>query len=124
VVDHTIYKVLSPLETQNRRSSTSIYIKWTLNLENHSFALVVRTELDAFTVRNGKTNSVCIRKLNHVPLNAGDYWAKVDSRLGAVLANEVRKNSYIVGRWTVEALLSDADWLHLGFCWSRRTKKY
>lgn len=92
VVDHSKVKVLSPT-LENAPSVASIYRKFALNCEQQRVHVVIQMEQDTLTIQNGNTSSVCILTLNHVPLNSGDYWSKLDLQLGAVLANEVHKNS-------------------------------
>jgi translation initiation factor 3 subunit D len=47
---------------------------------------------------------------------------KIDSQRGAVLANELKNNSFKLAKWTAQSLLSGADQMKIGFC-SRVTPK-
>ena len=44
-----------------------------------------------------------------------NWRAKLDSQRGAVLANELRNNAWKMARWTVEALLAEAQQIKLGY---------
>lgn len=47
---------------------------------------------------------------------------KIDSQRGAVLANELKNNSFKLAKWTAQSLLAGADQMKIGFC-SRSTPK-
>ena len=40
----------------------------------------------------------------------------MDSQRGAVLANELKNNSFKLAKWTAQSLLSGADQMKIGFC--------
>ena len=44
-----------------------------------------------------------------------DWRQKLDSQRGAVLANELKNNSNKLAKWTVQALLSNADLIKFGY---------
>ena len=46
----------------------------------------------------------------------------MDSQRGAVLANELKNNSFKLAKWTAQSLLSGADQMKIGFC-SRKEPK-
>jgi translation initiation factor 3 subunit D len=41
---------------------------------------------------------------------------KIDSQRGAVLANELKNNSFKLAKWTAQSLLAGADQMKIGFC--------
>jgi translation initiation factor 3 subunit D len=47
---------------------------------------------------------------------------KIDQQRGAVLANELKNNSFKLAKWTAQSLLSGADQMKIGFC-SRSSPK-
>lgn len=46
--------------------------------------------------------------------NGVDWRQKLDSQRGAVLATELKNNSYKLARWTCCALLAGSEYLKLG----------
>ena len=49
--------------------------------------------------------------------NVGPSWRdKIDSQRGAVLANELKNNSFKLAKWTAQSLLAGADQMKIGFC--------
>jgi translation initiation factor 3 subunit D len=41
---------------------------------------------------------------------------KIDSQRGAVLANELKNNSFKLAKWTAQSLIAGADQMKIGFC--------
>jgi translation initiation factor 3 subunit D len=41
---------------------------------------------------------------------------KIDSQRGAVLANELKNNSFKLAKWTAQSILAGADQMKIGFC--------
>ncbi|KNE70675.1 hypothetical protein AMAG_15432 [Allomyces macrogynus ATCC 38327] len=98
-------------------SAAFVYRKFILG---DALELVVRTELDAVTDVAGTKKTMALRALNQVPgLNSGagalDWRKALDAQRGAVVATEVRNNANKVARWTLQALLADADVLKIGY---------
>lgn len=53
-----------------------------------------------------------LRPLQHC--NGVDWRQKLDSQRGAVLATELKNNSYKLARWTCCAMLAGSEYLKLG----------
>jgi translation initiation factor 3 subunit D len=43
-----------------------------------------------------------------------DWRTKIDNQRGAVLASELKSNSYKLARWTVSAILAGSDQIKFG----------
>ena len=57
------------------------------------------------------------------PLSGGIDWRqKLDSQRGAVLATELKNNSNKLAKWTLQAMLSGADLIKLGYVSRVNTK--
>lgn len=51
-------------------------------------------------------------------------WKKIlESQRGSVLANELKNNSFKLGRWTAEAILSGCDVMKIGYVTRRSAKE-
>lgn len=50
----------------------------------------------------------------HQYCNGVDWRQKLDSQRGAVLATELKNNSYKLARWTCCAMLAGSEYLKLG----------
>lgn len=53
--------------------------------------------------------------LRHQYCNGVDWRQKLDSQRGAVLATELKNNSYKLARWTCCAMLAGSEYLKLGY---------
>lgn len=51
---------------------------------------------------------------HHQHCNGVDWRQKLDSQRGAVLATELKNNSYKLARWTCCAMLAGSEYLKLG----------
>lgn len=95
------------------------YRKWTMGPD---ITLIARCELEACfkPAREGEEPlPVSIKALNEYfdpnARQSTDWRGKLDTQRGAVLATEVKNNASKLARWTVEALLADADQIKFGF---------
>eukprot|EP00064_Thunnus_orientalis_P020586 superscaffoldBa00005738_g20726 len=81
--------------------------------------LIVRCEHDGvMTGANGEVSFVNIKTLNEWDsryCNGVDWRQKLDSQRGAVLATELKNNSYKLARWTCCAMLAGSEYLKLGY---------
>lgn len=93
-----------------------------LNQDDESLNLIVRTELDA-VVKNsisGEDQFLTIKALNEFDNKAQgaggalDWRTKLASQRGAVLATEMKNNSCKLARWTTQSILAKADSMKLG----------
>ena len=55
---------------------------------------------------------ICV--LNSQQLGIAEWRQKLDSQRGAVLATELKNNSFKLAKWTVCALLSSSDHIKFG----------
>jgi translation initiation factor 3 subunit D len=79
--------------------------------------LVCRTELHGMVK---KTQTMTAFALNeYFPANPNPQtlsWRdKIESQRGAVLANELKNNSFKLAKWTAQSLLAGADQMKIGF---------
>ena len=93
--------------------------------------MVVRTEVDAFmpgTTASAPKQLVTIKTLNEFDSKAQgaggapDWRSKLNSQRGAVVATEMKNNSFKLARFAVQAVLAGADNMKLGYI-SRATPK-
>ncbi|XP_016120075.1 eukaryotic translation initiation factor 3 subunit D-like [Sinocyclocheilus grahami] len=70
------------------------------------------------TGANGEVSFVNVKTLNEWDsrhCNGVDWRQKLDSQRGAVLATELKNNSYKLARWTCCAILAGSEYLKLGY---------
>ncbi|CAD6974675.1 unnamed protein product [Tilletia controversa] len=91
--------------------------------------VVVRAEVDAFTVPVGATTAAAKKNVQYITIKtlnefdaraqgsggAPDWRTKLDSQRGAVLATEMKNNSAKLARYTIQAVLAGADHMKLGY---------
>ncbi|XP_004700774.1 eukaryotic translation initiation factor 3 subunit D [Echinops telfairi] len=91
------------------------YRRWKLG---DDIDLIVRCEHDGvMTGANGEVSFLNIKTLNEWDsrhCNGVDWRQKLDSQRGAVIATELKNNSYKLARWTCCALLAGSEYLKLG----------
>ena len=89
------------------------------NTHMYAHALAhARTFTDTHTPTLAKDLYVTTHALNEWDSKAsgGVQWRRViDQQRGAVLANELKNNTYKVARWTAETLLAGADQMTIGY---------
>ncbi|XP_041099900.1 eukaryotic translation initiation factor 3 subunit D-like, partial [Polyodon spathula] len=92
------------------------YRQWRLG---EDIDLIVRCEHDGvMTGANGEVSFINIKTLNEWDsrhCNGVDWRQKLDSQRGAVLATELKNNSYKLARWTCCAMLAGSEYLKLGY---------
>ena len=75
--------------------------------------LVCRTELHGVVK---KTQYMTVFALNEFPTPGVPSWRdRLDTQRGAVLATELKNNSFKLAKWTAASLLSGADQMKIGF---------
>ncbi|KAF6039211.1 eIF3-S7 [Bugula neritina] len=88
--------------------------------------VVVRCEHDGYVQgANGEKQFLTIKALNEWdPRSSGgvDYRTKLDMQRGAVVATELKNNSFKLAKWTAGAILAGSDQLKFGFV-SRQSPK-
>uniref|UniRef100_A0A669B056 Eukaryotic translation initiation factor 3, subunit D n=1 Tax=Oreochromis niloticus TaxID=8128 RepID=A0A669B056_ORENI len=81
--------------------------------------LIVRCEHDGvMTGASGEVSFINVKTLNEWDsryCNGVDWRQKLDSQRGAVLATELKNNSYKLARWTCCAMLAGSEYLKLGY---------
>jgi translation initiation factor 3 subunit D len=111
-------------ETDPPASKAYRYRRFDLSLaqDEEPLHLIVRTELDA-VMKNTITQedqNVTIKALNEfdskAPGSGGalDWRSKLASQRGAVVATEMKNNSFKLARWTTQSILAKADVMKLG----------
>uniref|UniRef100_H2ZWM9 Eukaryotic translation initiation factor 3 subunit D n=1 Tax=Latimeria chalumnae TaxID=7897 RepID=H2ZWM9_LATCH len=92
------------------------YRRWKLG---DDIDLIVRCEHDGvMTGAGGEVSFINMKTLNEWDsrhCNGVDWRQKLDSQRGAVLATELKNNSYKLARWTCCALLAGSEYLKLGY---------
>jgi translation initiation factor 3 subunit D len=92
--------------------------------EEEDVKLVLRTEVDAFMPGSQPSRGdglITIKALNEFDSKAAgaggapDWRTKLDSQRGAVMATEMKNNSFKMARWAVQSILAGADHMKLGF---------
>ncbi|KAL4874074.1 eukaryotic translation initiation factor 3 subunit D [Aspergillus spectabilis] len=112
-------------ETEPLASKGYKYRRFDLSLDSDEEPtnLVVRTEIDALVKNpvNGEDQQLIVKALNEFDSKAQgsggslDWRSKLYSQRGAVVATEMKNNSYKLARWTTQAILAKADGMKLGF---------
>ena len=109
------------------------YTKFTLGKKpkgdevDNRVSLMVRAELDCM-IKGKQEEDLTARvyALNEVDpkLTGGIDWRqKLDSMRGAVLATELKNNSNKLAKWTLQAILANADVIKLGYVSRAHVKK-
>jgi translation initiation factor 3 subunit D len=100
------------------------YRKWALDDKT---TIVCRTELHGIIKKTQKMTAFALNEYAP-PVVAGaspqviSWRDKIDSQRGAVLATELKNNSFKLAKWTAQSLLAGADQMKIGFV-SRVTPK-
>ncbi|KAG8810934.1 hypothetical protein FRC17_002702 [Serendipita sp. 399] len=113
-------------DTEQLASAGYFYKLFDLSVnDEEEVKLLVRTEVDAYmpgtTNPSGGEGLVTIKALNEFDAkapgagNAPDWRTKLDSQRGAVVATEMKNNSFKMGRWAVQSILAGADLMKLGY---------
>eukprot|EP00948_MAST-09A_sp_MAST-9A-sp1_P002804 g2804.t1 len=91
------------------------YRQWELG---NDIKLTARTEIHGIHSRKGKDHYMTSFSLNEwdSKLAGSVNWrSKIDSQRGAVLATELKNNTFKVARWTAQTLLSGSDQMCIGY---------
>jgi translation initiation factor 3 subunit D len=93
------------------------YRKWDLG---NDIQVVSRCELDAYMQTTAGEAVVNIKALNEWDpkvqgANIPEWREKLDKQRGAVLATEIRNNSFKMAKWTMGAILGGADFIKFGY---------
>ncbi|GJN87668.1 hypothetical protein Rhopal_000623-T1 [Rhodotorula paludigena] len=116
------------VEAEPLASCAFRYRKFDLSVsEDDDMALVVRTEVDAYTTGGagsgdaGQPTYITIKALNEFDPRAQgaggapDWRTKLDSQRGAVVATEMKNNSSKLARWAVQSVLAGAEQMKMGY---------
>lgn len=89
------------------------YRKWDLG----DIKVVARCEHDAFQLsKEGTPEFMNVKSLNEwSPRAQMDWRRKLDSQRGAVIATELKNNSYKLAKWTMASILADSAILKLAY---------
>ena len=91
--------------------------------EDEDVRLILRTEVDAFLPGANAAEGqglMTIKSLNEFDSKAPgaggapDWRSKLDGQRGAVVATEMKNNSFKMARWAVQSILAGADAMKLG----------
>ena len=83
--------------------------------------LVCRTELHGIVKKTQYMTAFSLNEYHaspqqqHQPQQGTSWRDKIDSQRGAVLATELKNNSFKLAKWTAQSLLASADQMKIGF---------
>ncbi|CAE7590315.1 eif3d, partial [Symbiodinium microadriaticum] len=83
-----------------------------------SIELIVRCELHGWVSKRGEDQFMTCYAVNEWDSHfcGGVEWRqKIDQQKGAVLATEIKNNSYKMGKWAAQSILAGADLMQLGY---------
>lgn len=89
--------------------------------EEESMNIIVRTQLDSVIRQQNGDSFLTIKALNEFDSRAQgsggslDWRHKLDTQRGAVVATEMKNNSFKLARWAVQSILAGADQMKLGY---------
>jgi translation initiation factor 3 subunit D len=84
----------------------------------NSINLVLRCELHGWTPKKGEDLFLTSYAINEWDsrFSGGVEWRqKIDQQRGAILATELKNNSFKLGKWAAQSILAGADVMKLGF---------
>ncbi|PWN53038.1 translation initiation factor eIF-3, subunit D [Violaceomyces palustris] len=112
----------SPEETEPLASCGYRYRRFNLSSdEEDPVELVVRTEVDAVISSPSGPQFITIKSLNEFDSRAQgaggapEWRTKLDSQRGAVVATEMKNNSFKLARFAIQSILAGADNMKLGY---------
>ncbi|KAG8898192.1 hypothetical protein FRB99_007602, partial [Tulasnella sp. 403] len=115
----------SPDDTEPLASCGYRYRLFDLGVEeDETFPLVVRTQLEAYIPAasiKSPPQYVTLRTLNEFDSKAQgaggapDWRSKLDSQRGAVVATEMKNNSFKLSKWAIQSILAGADVMKIGY---------
>ncbi len=118
----------SPEETDPLASCGYRYRKFNIGTSAaEPIDVIVRTEVDAYlppapgSAPGAAPQTLTIKTLNEFDAKAQgaggapDWRSKLDSQRGAVVATEMKNNSFKLARFAVQAILAEADTMKLGY---------
>lgn len=79
---------------------------------------MLRCELHGWTPKRGEDlflTSYAINEWDSRYSGGVDWRQKIDQQRGAILANELKNNSFKLGKWAAQSILAGADLMKLGF---------
>ena len=91
------------------------YRRWALS---SGVKVVARCGIDAYTMKGERPEFINIRALFEFDSKLSgnvDWRRKLEQQTAAVLATEIKNNSFKLARWTGETMLSGSDSLRVGF---------
>ncbi|CAG8552828.1 217_t:CDS:10 [Diversispora eburnea] len=89
--------------------------------EEENVTMIVRTQLDSVVEQPNGNSFLTIKALNEFDSRAQgsggslDWRHKLDTQRGAVVATEMKNNSFKLARWAVQSILAGADQMKLGY---------
>lgn len=112
-------------DTEQLASAGYFYKLFDLSInEDEDIKIALRTEVDAYipgTHPERGDGLVTIKALNEFDSKAPgaggapDWRTKLDGQRGAVVATEMKNNSFKMARWAVQSILAGADFMKLGY---------
>ena len=78
-------------------------------------SLVCRTELHGLVKKTQRMTAFALNEVPSTAANAVSWRDKLDSQRGAVLATELKNNSFKLAKWTAQSILAGADQMKIGF---------
>ena len=110
--EHPVNAILAESET-TPTSMGIAYRRWNINGKTR---VIVRTEFEALRKTGTETSRTKLRALYEYNTKlTGDYRRKLDTTRGQIFSTECKNNLCKLSRWAVEAQLTGADTINLGF---------
>lgn len=104
-------------EDSNGMEPASVAYRYRKFVLDDNMTVIVRTELHGIVKNTQYMTAFALNEFfpsNPTPQNL-DWRDKIDNQRGAVLASELKNNSFKLAKWTVQSLLASADVMKIGF---------
>ena len=82
---------------------------------DESHRVICRTELHGVVKKTQHMTAFALNEYASPNSNVVAWRDKIDSQRGAVLANELKSNSFKIAKWTAQSILAGADQMKIGF---------
>lgn len=111
-------------EDENSMEPASVAYRYRKFALDDKVSLISRCELHGLVKKTQYMTAFALNEYvsPNLALNSASWREKIDSQRGAVLATELKNNSFKLAKWTAQSLLAGADHMKIGFI-SRATPK-
>jgi translation initiation factor 3 subunit D len=102
----------NPFAAEEDEKTANVAYRYRKMQLGEKYVFVLRTEVNAITA-DGKF--AALRALNEYNMKLSNWKAQLDAQRGALLASEIKNNSFKFGRWVAEATLAGCEQIKLGY---------